>query len=176
MSALLSVDKECLFWTCFLLASLRPVLFLHHVKNLLFIRKWSWHYRYSSPFLYAVLHLPEFFFFPLLPTCVNRAQMWQTASIFFHAPASVTYVCRCGGIHPSAEQQHSTATWAALKDNLVFNIGSLKVFLIAIANSHNSKVSLLTGWCTEYLSFPLRAMNIMSLRIRVFQVVCKIVM
>lgn len=36
--------------------------------------------------------------FSLLPTCVNRVQIWQTASVFFHAPAPVTYVCRCGGI------------------------------------------------------------------------------
>lgn len=150
MSALLSVDKECLFWTCFLLASLCPVLFLHYVKNLLFIRKWSWHYRDSSSFFYAVLHLPEKFlyFFSLLPTCVNRVQIWQTASVFFPC-TNISHICLQMWNVPFAEQQHSIATWAALKENLVFNVGSLKVFLIAIANSHNSNVRLLTGWCTE---------------------------
>lgn len=82
--------------------------------------------------------------FFLTANCVNRVQIWQTASISFCVSPSVTYVCRCG-MHPSAEQQHSTVTWAALKANLILNVGSLSVFLIAVSNSHDSNVRWLTG-------------------------------
>lgn len=147
MSPLLSVDKECLFWTCFLLASLCPVLFLHHIKNWLFIGKSSWHYRDCLSFLYSVFHLPEFFF-PYCQLC-KESRSGKLHQFFFHASASVTYVCRCVGMHPSVEQQCSTVTWAALKENLVFNVGFLKAFLVAIANSHNSNV---TCWLADVLS------------------------
>lgn len=111
------------------------------------------HYRDCLSFLYSVFHLPEWVFFSLLPTLWIESRSGKLHQFFFHESASVTYVCRCGGMHPSAEQQCSAVTWAALKENLVYNVGFLKVFLIAVANSHNSNVSLLTGWCT--VAFPL---------------------
>lgn len=95
------------------------------------------------PMQYCI-YQKNFIFFSLLPTCVNRVQIWQTASVFFPC-TNISQICLQMWNVPFAEQQHSIATWAALKENLFFNVGSLKVFLIAIANSHNSNVCLLTG-------------------------------
>lgn len=88
------------------------------------------------------------FFFLYCQLC-KESRSGKLHQFFFHASASVTYVCRCDGMHPSVEQQCSAVTWAALKENLVFNVGFLKAFLVAIANSHNSNV---TCWLADVLS------------------------